>query len=729
MKPMSDRGPKGAWGVPFTRHADPVAILARGSTVAPSVPLPPPKSRSFAEAARPPVAGQPPQTVDEHGADEPPAQQEPQLSDKQKRKQQQAQRRAWLSKMTPRERESYEMYLRQGQRERAKAQRQQQQAAEAEAARPNSEGTSVAMPKVIGTEASPPIQRPDRHVQYRLPCDVTVVSGAPASAHKHRAAMAVNSASSQVLAHGRRCKEREHKKAAKPTKLKKIILAERKRLFEDYESKLAAMMESVAAEASGPPEGVAADPGPPEGELGHNDEGSEQERVVDASISQQVEDMAIGDSEDEGEDVEAEGGGESPEHTSASPGVKEEDADNSAELPVGPTASSSGLRDSGVKGRIAAAARESKRRRQFVSMLDNLYHAVRTAVSKGNHKRVQSLKLLMLKIKTKLNRIMSSVTLEELQPVVKESDSTEIASQPVLPSGGREPPSQIGCKAEPAPASEDEADGNEVEVEDDVATAELTQPLRAPSFFPPLVVLGIKDHPAKQYIDLRAKEHFVPQNQPKTWRKKNNAHEEPAQAQEANAPIPPSSSSPGSVPQDNKRMVLKKYPPSGVRDYVNHVLTDDLDHQITSFLHVICERQRNLKKQQPLKFKARMQYVIGMKETLKFVRAQRVKLVFVAPDNEPIEPLNASVNKILQSCMEYHVPVVYCLNRHRLATALRRFGCFVSSVAIVSADGAYDTYRRIVDLARSAHEQYATILALHASCGQESETAQDGDGV
>lgn len=68
--------------------------------------------------------------------------------------------------------------------------------------------------------------------------------------------------------------------------------------------------------------------------------------------------------------------------------------------------------------------------------------------------------------------------------------------------------------------------------------------------------------------------------------------------------------------------------------YCHNVITSTLDDIAFTLLQALFKQQQELKRKKPLQFKAHQRYVIGLNETLKFLRSGRIKCVILAADIE-----------------------------------------------------------------------------------------------
>ncbi|EPY26595.1 hypothetical protein STCU_06176 [Strigomonas culicis] len=171
--------------------------------------------------------------------------------------------------------------------------------------------------------------------------------------------------------------------------------------------------------------------------------------------------------------------------------------------------------------------------------------------------------------------------------------------------------------------------------------------------------------------------------------------------------------------------------PLFVAPYTKNMVTDLLDDLAFTTLQRLYQEQKKLKEKQPLQFKSRQRYVVGLQETLKCLRAKQVRLVLLAADMEAFAPpqlgggreddasagealpppadgqsssdvgggkagprrrfqsLSEAVHTIQQLCAEEsagEVPCVTCMSRQRLSYALFAKQSQISCVGIMHAE-------------------------------------------
>ncbi|CAM42498.1 conserved hypothetical protein [Leishmania braziliensis MHOM/BR/75/M2904] len=203
--------------------------------------------------------------------------------------------------------------------------------------------------------------------------------------------------------------------------------------------------------------------------------------------------------------------------------------------------------------------------------------------------------------------------------------------------------------------------------------------------------------------------------------------------------------------------------------YCTNVLTDMLDDLCFTLLQGLYKEQHDLRKKQPLQFKARQRYVVGFQEVLKCLKAGRVRLVLLATDVEAVEvsvsalppppsqpsvsvsggywvpssssrpakklarkkafqTLHEAVQLVQQLCgVAGHVTrdtvahlsghsarapplCVSCMSRQRLSYALHAKGSKIGCVAVLQAEKNREALKAVMCYARYLTDAYTTEL-------------------
>eukprot|EP00607_Mallomonas_marina_P009845 CAMPEP_0182420992 /NCGR_PEP_ID=MMETSP1167-20130531/6142_1 /TAXON_ID=2988 /ORGANISM="Mallomonas Sp, Strain CCMP3275" /LENGTH=421 /DNA_ID=CAMNT_0024597647 /DNA_START=182 /DNA_END=1447 /DNA_ORIENTATION=- len=126
-------------------------------------------------------------------------------------------------------------------------------------------------------------------------------------------------------------------------------------------------------------------------------------------------------------------------------------------------------------------------------------------------------------------------------------------------------------------------------------------------------------------------------------------------------------------------------------------ITDaETDIQIFNMLRSLSEFQKRANEKNPTNAKLKQRFVLGMKQCIGGVKANRVKVLFLAPDTECSVVIDTKLSMLIEEAKSRKIPIMYCLNRRKLGksvgSTMRQ-----SAIAVFDADGVYEIYRNIVN--------------------------------
>ncbi len=152
-----------------------------------------------------------------------------------------------------------------------------------------------------------------------------------------------------------------------------------------------------------------------------------------------------------------------------------------------------------------------------------------------------------------------------------------------------------------------------------------------------------------------------------------------------------------------------------VRNYVNQALSKALDEHVIQLLKTLVYYQnRALQSKSTKKRRIKM----GLREVYRGVRSRKVKCVIVAPNIEQSYRqggIDDKISSILEGCKATidqdgmpvdAVPVVFALNRKKIARAVGKRQVGVSVVGVYDADGAYEHFRPMLKLAEKLRAHF-----------------------
>lgn len=174
-----------------------------------------------------------------------------------------------------------------------------------------------------------------------------------------------------------------------------------------------------------------------------------------------------------------------------------------------------------------------------------------------------------------------------------------------------------------------------------------------------------------------------------------------------------------------------------VSTYCSNMLFDGLEDLAFTMLQALSAEQRDLRQRQPLQFKARQRYVVGLQETIKYLRAGRVQCVLLAADMEVREggptlghssprqrrfrSVDDAVATIKQLCNPSDgddalasplttTTCITCMSRQRLAYALYAKGSHVGCVGILKAEKSIDVLKALRQCGNALCGNYVRLL-------------------
>ena len=167
------------------------------------------------------------------------------------------------------------------------------------------------------------------------------------------------------------------------------------------------------------------------------------------------------------------------------------------------------------------------------------------------------------------------------------------------------------------------------------------------------------------------------------------------------------------------------------RGYVNQALSKKLDGFVIELLKVLSYYQKRARQSGGMG-KKKKRLVMGLREVHRGVRSRKVKCVIVAPNIEQSfrsGGIDDRVAAIIEGCAEGvdqdgvpvdAIPVVFALNRRRLAKAVGKRQVGVSVVGVYDADGAYEHYRPMIKLAAKLRNHFAKVATKAGGAHAES---------
>jgi len=174
-----------------------------------------------------------------------------------------------------------------------------------------------------------------------------------------------------------------------------------------------------------------------------------------------------------------------------------------------------------------------------------------------------------------------------------------------------------------------------------------------------------------------------------------------------------------------------------VRPYVQQVLSDVLDETVSRLLGKLMEFQERLRLKDPVKSDMRRRLVFGFREVVRGIRSRRCKCIIVATNIESGSSsfeggLDDKVKEMIQACVptpdeqllgKSGVAIVFALSKRQLGRALdKKVG--VSVVGIYNADGDYEDFRSMLNMADKCRKQWVALVQEERESGHTLRCSQ-----
>lgn len=148
------------------------------------------------------------------------------------------------------------------------------------------------------------------------------------------------------------------------------------------------------------------------------------------------------------------------------------------------------------------------------------------------------------------------------------------------------------------------------------------------------------------------------------------------------------------------------------REFCRQAITAEINRLAAFVLSELVRFQDRAFAKDPVKAKIRRRLGFGMREVEKLLALGKVKAVFLAPDIVANQALDAAVEKLVQQAASSAVPVVFALNRHRLAHVCRKRNfAKVSCVGVFNYDGCNEEFKQLVQLVEEGKAEYERVWA------------------
>mmetsp|Transcript_43085 Transcript_43085/g.111644 ORF Transcript_43085/g.111644 Transcript_43085/m.111644 type:complete len:287 (+) Transcript_43085:143-1003(+) len=157
-----------------------------------------------------------------------------------------------------------------------------------------------------------------------------------------------------------------------------------------------------------------------------------------------------------------------------------------------------------------------------------------------------------------------------------------------------------------------------------------------------------------------------------------------------------------------KKISKRIIEPLVIRGYCKQVLSKEFDELVATMLKTLLGFQQRLRASEPMKAKLRRRLVFGLREVLRGTKLGHVKMLILTPNIEDSEGDRSTgdfLSKILLEAERHNTPCYFALSRRRMARVLH-WKAHVSCVAVYSADGANEEFKKIKEMGDKLRREY-----------------------
>ena len=114
----------------------------------------------------------------------------------------------------------------------------------------------------------------------------------------------------------------------------------------------------------------------------------------------------------------------------------------------------------------------------------------------------------------------------------------------------------------------------------------------------------------------------------------------------------------------------------------------------------------------------RKRYIVGMKEVIKHLETEKLKMVVIAVNLEKVDGqngLNELIHRVIQRSRELKVPLIFAMTRYKLGLVTKFQGQMASIVGVFNYLGANDEYNALVKKTEEARVEFYKQLTKNVS--------------
>ena len=139
--------------------------------------------------------------------------------------------------------------------------------------------------------------------------------------------------------------------------------------------------------------------------------------------------------------------------------------------------------------------------------------------------------------------------------------------------------------------------------------------------------------------------------------------------------------------------------------YCDHLINSELLEVSENLLNDLFRFQNRAFEKNQIKAVANKRYVVGFNQVLKYVENGTLKFILIAPDLEPNQAIDETVEKLKTKCREKHIAYAFSLKRRKIGFLLMK-KVPVSCVGIFNYDGSSENVKKIQSLTKIERENY-----------------------
>eukprot|EP00347_Sterkiella_histriomuscorum_P002585 403367576 len=155
--------------------------------------------------------------------------------------------------------------------------------------------------------------------------------------------------------------------------------------------------------------------------------------------------------------------------------------------------------------------------------------------------------------------------------------------------------------------------------------------------------------------------------------------------------------------QVTQEQFYQLHPKKSIREYVDVIQSDELDTCLTTLIQKLKKlyfnRKSNPNKKGKVTRNVKKRYIVGIKEIMKHLAAENLKMVILAINLERVDGehgLDDFIYQIIQKSRELKVPLIFAMTRYKLGFVSKFQGQMASAIGIFNFQGANEEFNQLV---------------------------------